>query len=73
LADFAWWESNEELPKSKFKNFQRTSLAGLKKIAIILPFSELKFFVCYEEHEWKKSAAPIVQSYLVQVQTNNLL
>jgi hypothetical protein len=42
----AWWESNEELPKSKFKKFLRTSLAVLKKVAMILPLSRLKFFVC---------------------------
>jgi hypothetical protein len=46
LDDSAWWESNEELPKSKFKKFVRTSLAVLKKVAMILPLSRLKFFVC---------------------------
>jgi hypothetical protein len=84
LDDSAWWERNEELPKSKFKKFLRTSLAVLKKVAMILPLSRLKFFepedFCKrsckgldEEHEWKKSAAAMVQFYLVEVQMNNLL
>jgi hypothetical protein len=81
----------KKLPKSKFKKFvfsQAASLGGLKKVAMILPLSRLKFFLhmlepkdfckrsCKafdEEHEWKKSAAPIVQSYLAEVQMNNLL